>query len=141
HGSDIFQPADEFRLPRVLARADAITAVAGPVADRIRAFPNVDPSRVHIIPNGIDIDFWATALSESGRDRERPLIMTTGRLLKVKGHDFLLEAFADLRRQHPAARLLIIGDGEERDALERLADELQVRAHVEFAGYLDRDQV
>ena len=61
-------------------------------------------------------------------------IVFLGRLVSDKGIDLLLQAFAQLRP--PGWRLTIIGDGPERCPLERLANELGIRASVEFSGAL-----
>jgi glycosyltransferase involved in cell wall biosynthesis len=62
-------------------------------------------------------------------------ILAVGRLSYFKGIDVLLRATAQI----PAARLLIIGDGECRTALERLARELDIEARVRFSGRIDMD--
>jgi glycosyltransferase involved in cell wall biosynthesis len=60
-----------------------------------------------------------------------------GRLLKKKGVDVLLEAWATLAVRFPASRLIVAGDGPERPALERLARDLGVARSVDFTGHLD----
>jgi glycosyltransferase involved in cell wall biosynthesis len=62
-------------------------------------------------------------------------LLTVGRLSYFKGIDVLLRALVDV----PAANLTIIGDGECRAALERLARELAIQARVAFAGRIDMD--
>jgi glycosyltransferase involved in cell wall biosynthesis len=62
-------------------------------------------------------------------------LLTVGRLSYFKGIDVLLRALVDV----PGAQLTIIGDGECRDALERLARELAIQARVAFAGRIDMD--
>ena len=60
-------------------------------------------------------------------------LLFSGRLYPEKKVDFLLRAFAILKRTYPAVALLIIGDGKERSRLERLAAQLDVR-DVHFLG-------
>lgn len=144
HGSDVLRPTrwDERLLPRLLPRADAITAVSHPTAARIRAFPGVDPARLSLIPNGVDFDFWSAPASPHVPLTQRPMtVLAVGRLLPVKGHDVLLHAFARVRARVPAARLVIVGDGAARAELERLTETLELSAAVEFAGEMDAARV
>jgi glycosyltransferase involved in cell wall biosynthesis len=70
-----------------------------------------------------------------------PLVVYAGRLVREKGVDLLLEAFAGVMRRIPAARLLLIGEGPERGALERQAAALGLRGCVAFSGRLSRDEL
>ena len=68
-----------------------------------------------------------------------PIILgTVGRLDPIKNQAFILHRVAALRRSDPAAgarlRLVVVGDGPERGALERLAKELEIEEIVWFAG-------
>ena len=64
---------------------------------------------------------------------EGPLVVAVGRLVRLKGFDVLLRAFAILRAEQ-RVRLVIVGDGEERAALTRLIDELQLRQSAALVG-------
>lgn len=61
------------------------------------------------------------------------------RLVPKKGVDWLLRAFARIAPARPAVRLLIAGDGPERDALQRLAAELGIADRVRWIGHVTRD--
>ncbi|MDR1472640.1 MAG: glycosyltransferase [Synergistaceae bacterium] len=68
---------------------------------------------------------------------ERPIIMSAGRLHKLKGLDTLVTAFSRLRHNSNVdARLVILGDGPDRGRLEVLAKELGLRENTFFAGYV-----
>ncbi len=64
----------------------------------------------------------------------RPVILGVGRLSPEKGFDMLLDAFARVAGQRPS-RLVLVGSGPERDALQAKAQELGVADMVHFAGY------
>lgn len=64
-----------------------------------------------------------------------PVILGVGRLTPQKGFDTLIRALAQLRYQ-PRPRLLILGEGPERAALERLAQQLGVAGQVALAGFV-----
>jgi glycosyltransferase involved in cell wall biosynthesis len=70
-----------------------------------------------------------------------PIIVNVGTLRRVKGQDVLLEAFARLRESFPSARLRLVGDGNDRDALTARAERLGVRDRVVFCGWCDREEV
>jgi glycosyltransferase involved in cell wall biosynthesis len=68
-----------------------------------------------------------------------PHFVYAGRLAPVKGLDLLLGAFAELRREQPAARLTICGDGRSREAVIAEAEGLGIRSAVDFVLGMPRD--
>lgn len=78
--------------------ADAIIAVSrGTKADILRAYPDVDPNRVHVIYNGIDLAEYrktedTTALRDYGVDLARPYVLFVGRITRQKGVTHLVDA-------------------------------------------------
>lgn len=70
---------------------------------------------VRVVPPGIDAMFTPDPAVDRSPE---PLIVATGRLSPVKRFDLLLDAVADVRRIVPTARLVIVGEGPERPALE-----------------------
>jgi starch synthase len=82
--------------------ADAIIAVSqGTKADILRAYPTIDPGRIHVIYNGIDLDEYqqtpdSSALIENGVDPIRPYILFVGRITRQKGVTHLVDALAYL---------------------------------------------
>ncbi|HWM33993.1 MAG TPA: glycogen synthase [Pseudolysinimonas sp.] len=78
--------------------ADAVIAVsAGMRADILRCYPAIDPSRVHVVHNGIDLDRWIrvdepAVVRGLGIDPDRPSVVFVGRITRQKGLSYLLEA-------------------------------------------------
>lgn len=72
---------------------------------------------------------------------DRPTFVYAGRLVREKGVDVLLRAFARLGGGGTDAQLDVVGDGPERGALERLAGELGLGAAVRFAGAVPSREV
>jgi glycosyltransferase involved in cell wall biosynthesis len=96
---------------------------------------HVPANRVRTIHCGIESDVVPAAHGPGCRTSgEWPVLLTVGRLVSVKGHRTLIEAFALLRCDYPRARLIIVGDGPERISLERQAANLNVASAVTFAG-------
>lgn len=69
------------------------------------------------------------------------LVLGVGRLVEKKGFDLLLEAIADLTSSRPEVRCVIIGDGDERSALEGQARRLGIDDRVTFTGPLPQHEV
>ncbi|MFH1003813.1 MAG: glycosyltransferase family 4 protein [Chloroflexota bacterium] len=88
---------------------------------------------ITVIIGGIDLDeIKATAPSGDSSD-----VIYAGRLITDKNIDRLIRAIALLKPARPGLRCLIIGDGPERDRLERLARELGLAGQVSFSGFLE----
>jgi glycosyltransferase involved in cell wall biosynthesis len=68
-----------------------------------------------------------------------PLIAVIGKVSKDRGFELAIETFAQLNRRLPEARFMIIGHGEHRPALERLAASLGVTDRLIWAGYHEDD--
>jgi glycosyltransferase involved in cell wall biosynthesis len=68
--------------------------------------------------------------------REAPLLGSVGVLSPDKGHELLIRALAQLRKEYNGCRLLLAGDGPSRPTLEALARELGVQHAVIFAGFV-----
>jgi starch synthase len=78
--------------------ADAVIAVSRGMGDDIlRCYPGVDPGRLHVVYNGIDLDAWRPNVDPDlvrslGVDPDRPTIIFVGRITRQKGLPFLLRA-------------------------------------------------
>jgi starch synthase len=78
--------------------ADAIIAVShGTKADILKAYPEVDPARIHVIYNGIDLDEYqrtahTDALTRFGVDPDQPYVLFVGRITRQKGVTHLVDA-------------------------------------------------
>ncbi|HVC47622.1 MAG TPA: glycogen synthase [Terracidiphilus sp.] len=88
-----------------LMDADAIIAVSqGTRADILRAYPDVQPERIHVIYNGIDLDEYqktddSTALKEYGVDPAVPYVLFVGRITRQKGVTHLVDAIRHLPKE------------------------------------------
>jgi glycosyltransferase involved in cell wall biosynthesis len=105
------------------------------IALNIWALP---PDRVRFISNGIDCPRFAVPTRSSSD--ERIVIGTVASLRREKNIGRLIQAFAKTVAQRPSLELLIVGDGAEREGLERLARELNIAGQVRFAGQSNRPE-
>jgi glycosyltransferase involved in cell wall biosynthesis len=90
--------------------ADRVIVVSEFVRDRAVAKLGLDPSRLRVVPLGLDRD----TLKPSGGERE-PFIYYPARRWKHKNHQRLFEAFGQLRRKRPDLRLVLTGGGDFSD--------------------------
>jgi alpha-maltose-1-phosphate synthase len=89
------------------AAAAVVAVSAGMRKDILRAYPDVDPARVHVVHNGIDAQAWtrdddaaaSDAVRGLGMDPDRPSIVFVGRITRQKGLPHLLRAAAQLPPQ------------------------------------------
>ncbi len=97
----------------------------------------VESERIHIIPNGIDIErIERITPSSDGCD-----ILFAGRLIKEKNVDMLLQAVNHLRKTVPDIKCHIIGDGPEKERLIGLAGEHGLLDNVKFYGFMEYDEI
>jgi glycosyltransferase involved in cell wall biosynthesis len=115
-------------------RASASIAVSREVASVLMDMKLVRPSAIHIIPNPV---LLPDKPEDSDLPRERGLILACGRLEPQKDHASLLRAVAKLSKRCPDSRLIILGEGTQKESLEQLACELGLSDRVTFAGYVD----
>ncbi|MBP2437425.1 glycogen synthase [Microbacterium amylolyticum] len=85
-----------------LTGADAVVAVSeGMRRDLLRVYPDLDPARVKVVYNGIDLDEWhriddGDVVRELGVDPDRPSVVFVGRITRQKGLPYLLRAAREL---------------------------------------------
>jgi glycosyltransferase involved in cell wall biosynthesis len=91
---------------------------------------------VVVVPPGID----EAAYRRGPLAGRPPLVIWIGRLEHYKRVDVMVEAFAEIRRQVPEARLSIIGAGQARGALEQLVRQRGLGGAVEFTGYISEER-
>ena len=116
----------------------AIASIAGPTASSPRArgccaaFRDGCARAAGSIPNPVDLPASTPARAASRK------LVAVGRLVPQKGFDLLLQAFARIATAHPEWRLVIWGEGPERDALKELREKLGLRRRVDLPGLTQR---
>jgi glycosyltransferase involved in cell wall biosynthesis len=100
---------------------------------------------VHVVPNGVDLTVFRPAdpspLRRALELPPGPIAIAVGRLNREKGFDVAIDAFAEIADRHPEARLVIVGNGEERTVLEELAERRGLAGRTIFAGPQPQERV
>jgi glycosyltransferase involved in cell wall biosynthesis len=121
--------------------AASVVAVSRGVADDLARTSGLPRESVSVIYNPV-ITPTVMALAREAPNHpwfapgQPPVILGVGRLTRAKGFLTLVRAFAEIRRRR-AGRLIILGEGEDRPALEGLARELGVAEDVALPGFQD----
>lgn len=94
-----------------------------------------------VIPSGIDLARFSYVAEDGlrirrglGIDQDDLVFVSVARLEPVKGVVYLLEAMAEIASLYPAAKLIVVGDGSERDMLSLKAKDLGIAGNVYFVG-------
>lgn len=124
-------------------RADAVVVIAAAMREEI-ARRGIDPRRVAVVPNGVDIEAFTPMARSEALARElcldgAPVLGFIGSFYRYEGLRFLLEAVPELRERLPGARILLVGSGEEEVQLRTLAG--SAGASVVFAGQVPYQRV
>ena len=140
----ISQKIIRYIVNRNCRKCDAVIAPSGAIKRLL--FDDGIKKSVYVIPSGIDIDQFA---KDAGRRTElrgkygvkenEVLLVTASRVVPEKNIDFLVRAFAIIRKTRKDAKLMIVGEGSFRDELEVLVKELQLEDCVIFTGLLDKE--
>jgi len=123
--------------------SDALVGVSAATVDDLVRLGIAPRSKFRVIPIGLDLEPFlrldpgtgAGFRREAGARPDDVLLTFVGRLAPIKRGDVLLRAFARAIALGARVRLAVVGDGERRAGLERLAVDLGVRRRVAFVGY------
>lgn len=132
-------------MPRLIHKfypwADAVVAISQGVADDLVKTARLSRERIQVIYNPVVTPEILEKAEEPLNHPwfapgEPPVILSVGRLTKQKDYPTLIRAFALVRQERPA-RLVILGEGEERPKLEALIQELGLEEDVSLPGFVD----
>jgi len=136
HAFDIFIDNVDRRLLARKINASQFTVTVTRFNRRYLAkhIPGVDPDKIRVNHNGIDLDRFKAA----GRQREPSLLFAVGRLIEKKGFIDLVRAVGRLRDRGLPVHCKIAGDGPERARLEEEIRRAKLASHVELTGPLEQ---
>jgi glycosyltransferase involved in cell wall biosynthesis len=112
----LFRDAQWRALAPLLAHASGIIAVSEFEAKMMARVSRISRERISVIPNGVDIEQLSRPKAVGP-----PIIVSSGRLERYKGHQHAIDALPILRRKYPEAELVILGEGPYKEELVRRA--------------------
>lgn len=144
HGWNMDDPRGQNLKRRIVRKllsggVDRFVAVSEDIKNWMVNSVGIKGSRVATILNGVDTDKFCPGNKEDARIKlgflnDEVIIGTVGRLDPVKDQGLLLRAFAMLNHGQKNLRLVLVGDGPERNRLESVRDSLVCRDHILFLG-------
>jgi sugar transferase (PEP-CTERM/EpsH1 system associated) len=130
----------EFAEGLLLRKVNHVVAVSKDAKNKILKLSGIDKDKVLVIPNGIDVENYFRPESRKekrnllGIGPESFVIGNIGRLVPLKNQEFLMDIFSKLSEEFPNLKLVIVGDGPIRGALERYSSEHGMNDSVLFLG-------
>lgn len=96
--------------------------------------------KLETIPNGVDTSVFYPRTEP--RHSDKPFtFLSVGRLIERKGQHLIIEAMRELRSQGIEARLILIGEGDNREKYQALIDRYQLNDWIELCGYVPREKM
>ena len=136
-GSDIYLYRHEKQFKRIILKnSNAAIALTD---DMKEAMQNIWNMPICVIPNGIDLEKFNTLRkskmhSTKIAESDDKVILFVGRLHPIKGLAYLIKAMKIIHQRYPKSRLLIVGDGDERDNLNMIVKNSNLNECVTFIG-------
>ena len=145
-GSDVYRASKLFKITIgkfVLKKSDVIIALT---EDMKKEIEKICDREVFVIPNGIDLRNFEKLSKENIRKKleianEEEIIIFVGTLRSVKGVKYLIKAMEIIIQKNIDTRLMLVGDGEDRESLEKLVKELDLEKYVSFVGIVPNKKV
>ena len=138
HGSSFFYNTrtknGKKQIARVFDTIDYIICVSGKIKRMAQEF---NTEKVKLIYNGVK----QYNFKEKEKEKDKNRIISVGMLYFEKKQDITIKAMSQLIKKYPKLKLTIVGDGEERENLERLVNDLGLSNFVEFTGHIKNDKV
>jgi len=150
HGSDVSVSERHRSIGRAarwsFERASAVTAPSEDLLERSRklgahAHPEVIPYGADVGALQVDEADTRDLRARLGFDDEAIVVLAIGRFVHWKGFEYLIDAVATASAEHPALRLVLVGDGDLRQELEARARASGIAGGVTFAGMVGRDAI
>lgn len=129
-----------FVTKRILHKADRIFSTSYVMKTITKKYTN---KKVNVIPFGIDTKKFAPKKEKTLRlFPENQIVIGTIKALEVKyGVDYLIKAFKLVKEKYENVKLLIVGDGKQKECLENLVSALALQNDVLFTGYIDSENI
>ena len=137
HGSDLFPlKSTAFRKIQkfVLENADEVTVNSSVAKEEISSRFPLLKTKISIISMGIDTKLFSRNNRLKKEYSNQRVILFVGRLNEQKGIEYLIKSMAKIKESIPNAKILIIGEGNYRQHLEKITNEIGVAENTSFLG-------
>lgn len=131
-----------------LRAARRIVCVSDIAKDHLMKTWDVPADKLVVLPNAVDVkrfqpdpELGAKTRASLSLTADQPLLVFVGSFYQWHDIATLLKAFAAVLKKHPDARLILVGDGTERERMMQLSVDLGVAQAVNFTGFVGREDV
>jgi len=118
-----------------------LVSVSKDIRDNLSLKWGIRGDKIDVLYNGIGLGEFCVRLDKSAKRKEVGLgmedivVISVGRLVKMKGHSILISAGRNIVRQNKRVKFLIVGDGSDKQELERMAAAEGISENIIFAGH------
>ena len=148
YGKEVWEPLGP-KYQTAMSKADSIWTISRYTRDRTCEINNLNPEKFHIVPCTVDENIFTNGpgpqdLLEQYNLVGAKILMTVARLRSsdiYKGVDVTIQALAQIAKTFPNVKYLVIGRGDDRSRLAKLADDLGVTERVIFAGFVPTENL
>ena len=143
-GTDVLISPDQSKVLKVLLvwalkRADWITSMAEHMSLKINSLIR-QPNKITTLPFGIDTTlFYEKSIRENHNDNF--VIISTRNFEPVYNIKHLILSYSKIVDQIPNSKLILIGEGSQKDEIENLVNDLGIKGSVEFRGKLSQPEI
>ncbi|MBS3976909.1 MAG: glycosyltransferase family 4 protein [Syntrophomonadaceae bacterium] len=137
-----WQKAAYFKFSSVLVKnADHVFAVSRTLAEHLVEKQRLQSNKVSTLTSGVDLGCFNRVFDcgkmrmKIGLHPSEPVVATISRLIPEKGAGLFIEAAAIINRRMPKVQFLVVGDGSERNRLEKKSIALGLQKQVKFIGW------
>ncbi len=148
YGKEVWEPLGP-KYQTAMSKADSIWTISRYTRDRTCEINQLNPEKFQIVPCTVDENIFTTGpgpqdLLEQYNLVGAKILMTVARLRSTdiyKGVDVTIQALPQIAKTFPNVKYLVIGRGDDRSRLAKLADDLGVTERVIFAGFVPTENL
>jgi len=147
HGDDIYLP---WKFKRIIAKlvfenAETVIALTKDMKKKIESF-GFNVKNIFVVPNGIELEKFKVLSKINIRkeleiSEDKKVVLFVGTLTPRKGIKYLIEALNIVKQKNPNIKLLLIGDGDQKQGLEKLAETLDLKKNISFVGKVENKEI
>jgi glycosyltransferase involved in cell wall biosynthesis len=143
YGKEVWEPLEP-KYQTAMSKADSIWTISRYTRDRTCEINQLNPEKFQIVPCTVDVNIFTNGFKPQDLLEQYNLVgakilMTVARLRSsdiYKGVDVTIQALPQIAKTFPNVKYLVIGRGDDRSRLAKLADDLGVNEIVIFAGFV-----